>query len=230
MVSNKALYGKTPRMWGWTDTKRADLVKRFENPTYVGMDLKLILRDCLRQRKPHVCGDGPPVRRPGASASAKTPRMWGWTSGAGWISLDYTRKPHVCGDGPPVDIAKELGVQKTPRMWGWTGQRAGEEAVLLRKPHVCGDGPATRIAYNDAGEKTPRMWGWTDQEQNNPGGPIENPTYVGMDRLSEWHGRSLARKPHVCGDGPTICHQQGEKLEKTPRMWGWTAPYSPFLL
>ena len=67
------------------------------------------------------------------------------------------------------------------------------------------------------------MWGWTDQEQNNPGGPIENPTYVGMDRLSEWHGRSLARKPHVCGDGPTICHQQGEKLEKTPRMWGWTA-------
>ena len=52
---------------------------------------------------------------------------------------------------------------------------------------------------------------------------VENPTYVGMDRVGTRRRPPHGRKPHVCGDGPGDGFAGVERRKKTPRMWGWTA-------
>ena len=48
-------------MWGWTDL--TEMIRQIGavNPTYVGMDRSIELEIEDWERKPHVCGDGPPV-------------------------------------------------------------------------------------------------------------------------------------------------------------------------
>ena len=47
------------------------------------------------------------------------------------------------------------------------------------------------------------MWGWTDGAYIHDEPEEVNPTYVGMDREAGSAKACGARKPHVCGDGPT---------------------------
>ena len=93
-------------------------------------------------------------------------------------------------------------------MWGWTAGKPDGDGGNARKPHVCGDGPPSGASSFRAIGKTPRMWGWTEYHEQLDETTIENPTYVGMDRLVKAPVLHKECKPHVCGDGPILDEQE----------------------
>ena len=90
----------SPRVWGWTAVRRAEMRGIDAFPTRVGVDLWPHRRQLWRRRIPHACGGGPGFSGHPPPASDAFPTRVG------------------------VDQAKLLSrIQKTmhsPRVWGWT--------------------------------------------------------------------------------------------------------------
>ena len=64
-------------MWGWTDVSWEIGNQGRVNPTYVGMDRSSRRSLLLYHSKPHVCGDGPNLRRLNVLVTAVNPTYVG---------------------------------------------------------------------------------------------------------------------------------------------------------
>ena len=69
---------------------------------------------------------------------------------------------------------------------------------------------------------SPRTWGWTGVGHERILVSIVFPTHVGMDRTRALMARLCSRVPHARGDGPFHGNGRSERLQCSPRTWGWT--------
>ncbi len=135
----------SPRVWGWTDRRRAARTLRLVVPTRVGMDR----REHETRRDvggcPHACGDGPNRMSDPYGRSSVVPTRVGMDRAVFSAVASSFCCPHACGDGPgPAHLDREVqGVVPTrvgmdrwplttsprlsslsPRVWGWTGRQS----------------------------------------------------------------------------------------------------------
>ncbi len=213
---------RSPRTWGWTETKPSTTSKSVAFPTHVGMDRSVLRGPGTGQSVPHARGDGP--------------QAW-----AIWVA--QTRVPHARGDGPLALLSRITRRWRSPRTWGWTviddvfrdavdafpthvgmdRLRIALEERLQRVPHARGDGPPAQGSWPGRGWRSPRTWGWTGLGNYRRSYAYAFPTHVGMDRSGHLAGRYPPGVPHARGDGPQGHGAGASQGPRSPRTWGWTA-------
>ncbi len=236
-----ALVSFSPRAWGWSDLPGSRSGAQRVLPTCVGMVRTYRMDSALRERSPHVRGDGPTRPRPGGKGLAFSPRAWGW-SASGVEDEIWDAVLPTCVGMVPYDIEFSGNLPFSPRAWGWSGSRTRcgpvhwvlptcvgmvrPRGIMIptgvRSPHVRGDGPKDDLLIRLGRRFSPRAWGWSGHRKWNDRYAKVLPTCVGMVRNRSSLGTCLRGSPHVRGDGPLIREHLATLGEFSPRAWGWS--------
>jgi len=177
-------------------------VQRCVFPTHVGMDRAPALMRRRSSRIPHARGDGPKRRWVLRGLCGYSPRTWGWTA---------------AGRAGPA------GADVFPTHVGMDRRRRRIFPLATGIPHARGDGPDARVVVRKRLWYSPRTWGWTEKRALEAACVEVFPTHVGMDphrRPAYNHPLSI---PHARGDGPSPVRGVLQRLQYSPRTWGWTA-------
>ena len=129
----------SPRAWGWSGLTVVAFDTPLVLPTCVGMVRRPLSHEKWPGRSPHVRGDGPNPVPTALSATAFSPRAWGWSASASTPALrapvlptcvgmvrerppwpsNMRRSPHVRGDGPTYWLADGIGGHHTQLLGDW---------------------------------------------------------------------------------------------------------------